>query len=119
MQKDAYNYLDQFPETTVGHFFSLFNYNIAKYICCKCISEERMNQLEMKKTLEVIRAPEPDDVIWQNLHFTFEERFIKSFIGHSISFLIVISGFIVILILTYLQVSFLFTYKERFRLRSE
>ena len=99
------DYLEEFPNTFLGHIMSRVKMYLVKYIFFKCYTEDEIKQIEMRDKYEVIRAPEPDDIIWQNLQFLFMDRFIRYIIVNIISFLIVIGGFVPIFFLTKYQVT--------------
>lgn len=103
-QREASQYLRNFPRTVVDHIFLHTKHFFLKFCCRFCSNKENFDLLEKKIMLEVIRAPEPDDIIWQNLHFTYEERLTRYVIIHSSSALIVVGGFLVIYILSFYQV---------------
>jgi hypothetical protein len=106
-QSEATKYLYQFPKTVLDHYFQQIKFFFMKYCCSSCTKPETLEITEKKIKLEVIRAPEPDDIIWQNLHYTYEERLTRYIIIHCISAFIVLGGFIVIYILSFYQVSFI------------
>ena len=64
-----------FPNTFIQKIFkSLKNYCLLR--CCKCcINDVRAKQLRSYLNLTVFRPPEPEDIIFANLQYSFGYRF--------------------------------------------
>lgn len=58
------------------------------------------------RQLKVTKAPEPDQILWENLEITDNERFYRAAISRSITLLLLISCFIIILIASVNKVAF-------------
>lgn len=65
---------------------------------CFCfLSRKQRNKFFRKQRLRVYHAPEPEDILWDNLELSLIQRIIRQGIAYAISILlIVISGAIVI-----------------------
>jgi hypothetical protein len=96
------NFYHQFPETFWGHVWN--NIKLFFYSFCSCCtsSEARMNLYKRMK-LTVNLAPEPEDVIWENLEFSEWSRVLRKFIVFSISLLIIGLSLGVVVGLNYFQ----------------
>ena len=85
--EDKEEFYNNFP-----HFFieNLFYYikNIKYYLCC-CLIEKKNKKKRLKERIKVYLAPEPEDVIWQNMEFTLFQRFYRIIIIYLISFLLI------------------------------
>jgi len=103
-QKEASDYLDQFPKTVLEHTYAHVRYIIMKFVCKRFFNEESIELAHKKITLEVDRAPEPNDIIWQNLHYNYKERTYRYLIINLICSLIIICGFFIIYFLSMYQV---------------
>ena len=75
-----------------------------KFYCCYCLlSREDKNRWEKEKGESVSSAPEPDDIIFENLETTKFGRIIRTFITALISFFIIAISFIIVVLLTLAQ----------------
>ena len=101
--KDKQDFYNNFP-----HFFieSVFYYikNIKYYICC-CFIDEKNRKNRKKERIRVYLAPEPEDVIWENMEFTLFQRFYRIIIIYSLSIFLILIAFYLVYILN--------DYKER------
>ena len=71
------------------------------YLCCCCINEKSKRNFFRRKNIKVLSAPEPEDVIWENIEYDFWFRFKRGLIIYFISFLLLLISFIFVLGLTY------------------
>jgi hypothetical protein len=97
--KDKQEFYNNFP-----HFFieSVFYYikNIKYYICC-CFIDEKNRKNRKKERIRVYLAPEPEDVIWENMEFTLFQRFYRIIIIYSLSIFLILIAFYLLYILNY------------------
>lgn len=73
--KQKEKYYDYFNKN-VCQSICLFFLNIKHYVCC-CESKIERKRFLRKKRLKVSHAPEPEDVIWENLEVTLMQRIIR------------------------------------------
>lgn len=93
-------------------FYSWFPHTILSYIWFKlkriftCCYSSETNGKENKwfNSFQVEKAPEPEDIIWENLCFTDGERFKRKVKTYVYSFLLTIVNLGIILGLNYAQV---------------
>lgn len=78
---------------TFDYFISLFWTN-----------SERINE----KKVRAKRAPEPTDILWENVGYTPREKFMKRIITNSVTAVLIIFSFVLIGAVNYAQVSFTF-----------
>lgn len=104
-QKEASDYLDQFPKSVVERTYAYIRYTMMKFVCKRFFREESIELALKKITLEVDRAPEPNDIIWQNLHYNYKERMYRYLIINLICSFIIICGFFIIYFLSMYQVT--------------
>lgn len=102
--KDADTYSSLFPQS---RFKQLVNrvYLILRHILCFLSKEDRKEKPKNLLKLEVKKAPEPCDIIWENLEFKEAERFKLKFIVYLKSFLLVFASFGFFVGLNYIQFS--------------
>ena len=95
--KDKQEFYNNFP-----HFFieSVFYYikNSKYYICC-CFIDEKNRKNRKRERIRVYLAPEPEDVIWENMEFTLFQRFYRIIIIYSLSIFLILIAFYVVYIL--------------------
>ena len=96
-------FLNCYPKSFIGNLLkSLKN---LKYFCCCClIIENSKKRYIFQKDIEVDEAPEPEDIIFENLHFSSKERFCRIFLVYFLSMIIIGICLIIILGLNYLQI---------------
>jgi hypothetical protein len=101
--KEYNNYLDQFPSS----FFSKIYYNIyylfAVYFLCCAFSQKSRDNLRKKVKLTVERAPEPQDIIWENLQYSGFQRIKRTCFVYFITFILIGVSFGIVLGLNYVQ----------------
>jgi hypothetical protein len=92
----------QFPHSI--YFILLKKMN---YYCRLCFtsnaSKLTQKRLDLLETVRVIPAPEPADVLWENLHYTPIQRIIRAIWVYVISLFLIGISFGAIIGLTYLQ----------------
>ena len=99
---------EQFLKKYSKNFFEKIIYffkNIFAIICkcCKDKEKEFKNINDINKIVEVTPAPEPDDIIFENLNTTNTSRFFLVLLNTLISFLIIALSFTIIVLLTMAQ----------------
>ena len=100
--EDAEKFYDEFPQSFLSKLW-VFLKNLRYYICCCCYSKEEINRFHRRKKMKVYHAPEPEDIIWENLEFTSWNRFQKSLIIYGISIFLIGITVGIVVALTYLQ----------------
>ena len=84
------------------YFFKLIFLNIHNK-CCKRKKNELFTYKEITEFIEVTPAPEPDDIIFENLDTTNISRFFLVLLTTLVSFLIIAISFIIVVLLTMAQ----------------
>ena len=100
--KEKENYYNRFPHSFYGyvmHFFISLKY----YFCCCCINKEEIQIHNMTKNLIVSEAPEPEDVIWENIEYSTTNRVVRAIIVYIISLLLICVSFAIVFGFTFLQ----------------
>jgi len=97
------NFLSHFPKSFLFKLLSFFSINFVFNICGCCFSEKYKKYEKKKKTLKVTRAPEPQDIIWENLEYSDIERNKRTIIVYIITFFLILISFGIVLGLNYLQ----------------
>jgi hypothetical protein len=86
--KDKEEFYEKFP-----HFFieTIIFYikNMKYYLCCCFINEKNKAQHRTRERIRVYLAPEPEDVIWENMEFTVIQRFYRVIIIYTLSFILI------------------------------
>ena len=95
-------YSSLFPNTAIGHFFARLHYVFAHYLFC-CYSDRKKKNLSRAITFRVKKAPEPQDVIWENLQYTSSEVFWRTIGVYTLSFLIILVSLGIVLALNFAQ----------------
>ena len=95
-------FLAQYSQNFFTSIFSIIkNY---KYYCCYCfLSKKSKYRVEKEKAESCDVAPEPDDIIFENLDTTKCGRIIRTCITTLISFFIIAISFVIVVLLTLAQ----------------
>ena len=98
-------FLKRYPKSFIGSLIiSLKN---LKYFCCCClIIKNSKKRYILQKDIEVDEAPEPEDIIFENLHFSSKERFCRIFLIYFLSMIIIGICLTIILGLNYVQIKY-------------
>ena len=102
-ETEAEKYYKQFPHSFIHKLFSNIASGCCLYTCCCFLSDEKKKKLRRKQTIAVSKAPEPQDIIWENLENHFISRLSKSIVGYIVSILCIGASFGIVLGLNYLQ----------------
>ena len=95
-------FLDLYPKSFIMNL--LIKIKDLKYFLCKClISQEKQKRFLLKRNLEVYVAPEPEDIIYENLQYSFLEKSLRIFFIYFLSLIIIIICLTLILGLNSLQ----------------
>ena len=100
--KEKENYYKQFPHSFLEKCI-VFIKNLKYRICSCCMSEERLERFHRRKKIKIYLAPDPEDIIWENMEFTLISKIKRSLIIYSISLLLMGISFGVVFGLNYLQ----------------
>lgn len=109
------NYYEIFPHSYIQLLFKQFHYFFAFNICCCCYSNRRKNRLQKAVTLKVELAPEPSDIIWENLEYSTKDRVLRKLYSYFISILLIIISFSIVVGLNYLQVNISIIKKKNYK----
>ena len=102
--KEKENYYNKFPHS----FFEksiVFIKELKYRICWCCLYKETLENFHRRKKLKVSFAPDPEDLIWENMEFTLISKIKRISIIYIISLLLIGVSFGIILYLNYLQQS--------------
>ena len=81
--KEQEDYLSQFPNNIFSYFLKIIL--DLKYIFCFCFTKK-----DLKTNLDVTAAPEPEDVIYENLEYSYIHRTIRTIIVYIISIILIL-----------------------------
>lgn len=96
-------YFDQFPHSFIGMVFKVLHYIFANWIFCCCYSAEKKRDLSKQLKLMVERAPEPEDVIWENLQYTMTSKILRNVLVYFLSITLILISFAIVFSLNYFQ----------------
>ena len=80
--------------------------NLKYFLCCCIIMNKSKNRYILQKDIEVDEAPEPEDIIFENLQFSSKERFCRIFLIYCLSIIMIGLCFSIILGLNYYQINY-------------
>ena len=98
---------DKFIQTHKKNFImKLINSlsNLKYYICPCCINHSKLKEYFLKHNISVEEAPEPEDIIFENLEFSRYQRLSRVLFAYFISFILIAICFFIILYLNNIQI---------------
>ena len=95
-------FLKKYSQNIFTTIFSIIK-NFKYYFCICFLSKESKKKFKKNKKELCSLAPEPDDIIFENLEITNIKRIVYLLATTLISFLIIAISFIIVVILTYAQ----------------
>jgi hypothetical protein len=102
--KEKENYYNEFPHSFLEKCIEFIK-ELKYRICCCFIYREKLENFHRRKKLKVSFAPDPEELIWENMEFTLISKIKRSLIIYIISLLLIGVSFGIILYLNYLQQS--------------
>jgi len=78
--------------------------NLKYFLCCCCVNKSERDLFFLKRNIAVKVAPEPEDVIFENLQYSAFERFFRTLLVYFLSIIIIFVCFIIILFLNDFQI---------------
>ena len=96
------NFLKTFPKNFIMTIFINIK-NLKYFLCCCFINKNKRKNFFLKRNITVDAAPEPEDVIFENLQCSSCERFVRTLFIYIFSLIIIAICFVVILFLNYFQ----------------
>ena len=100
--KDKTEFYNKYPHFFIEHIFH--NIKNIRYYLCRCfIDKKKMSTYRNRQRMKIHLAPEPEDVIWENMEFTFCQRFKRIIIIYSLTILLIVCAFQIVFSLNKLQ----------------
>ena len=78
--------------------------NLKFFLCCCCVSKNKRDLFFLKRNVKIKVAPEPEDVIFENLQYSAFGRFLRTLLVYFLSLIIIFVCFIIILFLNDVQI---------------
>ena len=99
--KDKEEFYNNFPHFFIESFYYKMK-NIGYYLFC-CFIDKKERKRLARERIRVYLAPEPEDVIWENMEFSVFQRFYRIIIIYFLSFLLIGFAFVVVYLLNNYQ----------------
>ena len=100
--KDKQEFYNRYP-----HFFIEFVFfyikNIKYYLCCCFIDKKTMLKHRNRKRMRVYLAPEPEDIIWENMEFTLFQKLFRILIIYLITIVLIFIAYQIVYLLNQFQ----------------
>lgn len=100
--KDKEKFYKQYPNTKYRRV-ALFSKVLCMACCKSCFSEKSRRQIQLRNTIDVIHAPEPNDIMWENLEYTKKQRLLFALKTSVFSLLLIATSLTIVCLLTLLQ----------------
>ena len=78
--------------------------NLKYFLCSCCVNESKKREFFLKYNISLDTAPEPEDIIYENLEFSWIQRLFRAFLAYIISLALIGICFFVILQLNNIQI---------------
>ena len=100
--KEQELYLKNLPNNSIEYFFK-FMRNLCYMLCSCCMNKSKENIYYLKRNVKFEMAPEPEDVIFENLEIKPINRIMRTFFVYFLSILMCAVSFVIIVALNKLQ----------------
>ena len=101
--KEQEKFLEPFPKNLIMNVFVSIK-NLKYFLCCCFIDKYKRKRFLLKRNIAVDEAPEPEDVIFENLQYSSFQRFFRILLIYFISFIMIFICFVIILTFNFLQI---------------
>ena len=95
--------MEPFPKNLIMSIFVWIK-NLKFFLCCCCVSKNKRDLFFLKRNVKIKVAPEPEDVIFENLQYSAFGRFLRTLLVYFLSLIIIFVCFIIILYLNDVQI---------------
>ena len=102
--EEAEKFLKPFPKNLIMTILKSIK-NLKYFIFYCFIDDNKRKKFFLKRNIRVNIPPEPEDIIYENLEYSFCERLARMLLIYFISLIIIFICFIIILFLNYLQIN--------------
>jgi hypothetical protein len=103
-QEEYDKYLAHYPNSAAAKFFRVIELFFANYVLCCLYSKARKDYLKKSWSFTAAPAPEPSDIIWENLEYTRKQRLIRKVWVYITSLALMLVSFGIVVIFNNLQV---------------
>jgi len=100
--KDKSEFYNKYPHFLIEHIFH-YIINFRFYLCCCLIDKKKLAKYRNRQRMKIHLAPEPEDVIWENMEFSFCQRFKRIIIIYSLTIFLIVCAFQIVFKLNTLQ----------------
>ena len=96
---------EQFLDSNSNKVFIIYLFKLFVYVFCRCCQSKNKKNIEwLKENIRFERAPEPEDIIFENLEYskTFT-KFLRIFLVYFFSLVLIVICFAIVTTLNYLR----------------
>ena len=101
--KEQEKFLDQYPKNFIMNLLISIK-NLKYFLCRWFISKKKKNEFFLKRNINIEVAPEPEDVIFENLQYSSFQRNLRIIFTYFLSFVIIAICLVIILLLNQIQI---------------
>ena len=101
--KEKENFLEIHKNNFIMNLINSLS-NLKYYLCSCCINPSKRKEYFLKHNFSIEEAPEPEDVIFENLEFSWVKRLSRILLAYAISFVLIVMCFFFILYLNNIQI---------------
>ena len=100
--EESEQFLKPYPKSMITSF-CMNIINLKYFCCCCCIDKNKRKNFFLKRNITVEEAPEPEDIIFENLQCSSCQRFVRILFIYIFSLVIIGICFVIILFLNNFQ----------------
>ena len=101
--QEVEKFLEPYPKNLIMTIFVWIK-NLKYFLCCCCVDKNRRDHFFLNRNVGINIAPEPEDIIFENLQYSSVERFFRTLLVYFLSLIIISICFIIILFLNDFQI---------------
>ncbi|MCQ2816322.1 MAG: anoctamin [archaeon] len=103
LEKEKETYLSYFPNSFLERIFSNMCSKVC-LTCCDCLlSDDSRRKYSQRSKISAMEAPEPEDIVWENLEYRFMSKFWRSCLAYFICILLIGISFVCVIFLNKVQ----------------
>ena len=100
---EAEKFMEPYPKNLIMSIFVAIK-NLKYFLCSCCVDKSKRDHFFLNRSNRVNVAPEPEDVIFENLQYSSIERLFRTFLVYFLSLIIICICFVIILFLNDYQI---------------
>ena len=102
--KEQEKFMKYQPKNLIMNIYKSLKH-LKYFLCYHCVDKKKRDRYFLRKNISFEIAPEPEDVIFENLQYSSIERLFRTILIYFISLIMIFICFLIILVLNYVQIN--------------